>query len=61
MKNLKNIKLIFSALLTAVLIFSLGIPAFAVGEPTIEIVDRAGEPNETITVTVLLKNNPGIT
>ena len=61
MKKLKNIKLIFSALLTAVLIFSLGIPAFAVGEPTIEIVDRAGEPNETITVTVLLKNNPGIT
>lgn len=58
---MKNTRLILSAILTAVMIFTLCASVFADGSPMIEMGKYNAVPGKTVSVTVSLKNNPGIT
>ena len=54
-------KLFASALLVLVMLISLSLPIFASTSPVVEIESVSAEPGNTVTVTVSLKNNTGIT
>jgi len=58
---MKKTKLFLSVLIAAVLLFSLCAPVFADSAPVLEIGKNTAEPGKTVTVTVTLANNPGIT